>query len=331
VLTPILSGRAQVLRAAAVCAVALSAAPAFAQAPPPGASALSFGDPEAQRSSLYRDGVALANAGRWEEAVAKFREVIAIRSAPPALFTLGQAEEHLNHFVSAKRVYAKAQTDALAAGGHDVAEAAQKALAAVEAHIARLTIRVASPSEGVTATIDGAAAAVGEPLEVDPGEHQVSVRAPNRPPYDARVHLTDGERQEMNATLRVEAAPAAGVGPVGETSTRFPVGPVVLGGVGVAAVILGLVVRQTAQSSFDAADTGCPPSGCSTQSAVADGNAARGRIIAGEATLIVGIAAAAGAATWWLVTPKRSEAGTSVGLQLVPTPSGLRAGASVRF
>jgi hypothetical protein len=324
-----MNGRARVLRVAASCAVALLAAPALAQAPPPSAPALSLGDPEAQRSTLYRDGVALANAGRWEEAVAKFREVVAIRSAPPALFTLGQAEEHLNHFVSAKRVYARAQTDALAAGGRDVAEAAQKALAAVDARIARLTIRVSPPSDGATATIDGAAAAVGEPLDVDPGEHQVSVHAPNRPPYDARVHLTDGERQEMNATFRVEAAPAVAVTPVGETSTSFPVGPVVLGGVGVAAVIIGLVVRQTAESSFDAADMGCPSSGCSTQLAVTGGNAARSRIIAGEATLVVGIAAVAGAATWWLVTPKRSEGGTSVGLQLVPAPSGVRAGASV--
>src|SRR5450631_3529256 len=90
----------------------MSAGLSQAQPSPVSPSAVASGDPEARRSALYRDGVSFADAGRWEEAVAKFREVVAIRSAPPALFTLGQAEEHVGRYVSAKRAYAKAQSDA---------------------------------------------------------------------------------------------------------------------------------------------------------------------------------------------------------------------------
>jgi hypothetical protein len=288
----------------------------------------SSGDPEARRSALYRDGVTFADAGRWEEAVAKFREVVAIRSAPPALFTLGQAEEHVGHYVSAKHAYVKAQVDAHAVGSHDVAEAAQKALAAVETHIARLTIKPV-PSDGVSATIDGAPAAVEQPVEVDPGDHQVTVTAPSRPAYGSRVHLTDGERQEVTAVLGA-VTPSVAIPVVATSNTRaFPVGPVVVGGIGIVAGIIGVIVRQSGQSSFDAASAKCTASVCPSPSAVNEGNSARSQILAGDVVLGVGIAAVAGAATWWLVAPKNSASGPTVGLEVVPGPSGVRTDVSV--
>jgi hypothetical protein len=332
-----MSTRAHGVRAAAACmALASVAGPVRAQPAPAAPPAFSYGNPEAQRTALYKDGVALANGGHWEEAVAKFREVIAIRSAPPALFTLGQAEEHIGHFVSAKRVYVKAMADAQAAGGGDVADAAQKALMAVDARIARLTIKVVPP-EGAGATIDGAQAAVGQPVEVDPGEHRVNVTSPNRAPFVSTVHLTDGERQTMNAVL---GGDGAAVPPKEEPSASpansgsFPLGPVVLGGVGVAAVLIGLVVRQTAQSSYDSDSAGCSSMGACPMSdagAIASGNAARTRILVGDVTLGTGIAAAVGAATWWLVAPKKSPDAATTGFEVSPSPSGVRASVRVRF
>jgi hypothetical protein len=332
-----MSTRAHGVRAAAACLAIVSlAGRAHAQAAPATPPAFSYGDPEAQRTALYKDGVSLANAGHWEEAVAKFREVIAIRSAPPALFTLGQAEEHIGHFLSAKRVYVKAMADAQAAGGGDVADAAQKALAAVDARIARLTIKVVPP-DGASATIDGAPAAVGQPVEVDPGEHRVNVTSPNRAPFSSTVHLTDGERQTMSAVLGGDAA----VGPPKEepsaspaTSGSFPVGPVVLGGVGVAAALIGLVVRQTAQSTYDADSMGCSTAGAcpmSDSGGISGGNSARTRILVGDVTLGIGIAAAAGAATWWLVAPKKSSSAATTGFEVLPSPSGVRASLRVLF
>jgi hypothetical protein len=336
-----MSTRAYGVRAAAAC-VALASFAGRAQAQPASTAQTGsfYGDPEAQRTALYKEGVALANAGHWEEAVAKFREVIAIRSAPPALFTLGQAEEHIGHFVSAKRVYLRALADAQAAGGGDVADAAQKALTAVDAHIARLTVKVVPPY-GASATIDGAPAVVGQPVEVDPGDHRVNVTSPNLAPFNSSVHLGDGERQTMNAVLGggetgavkpLEEEPSASRATSG--TGAFPVGPVVLGGVGVAAAVIGLVVRQTAQSSYDTSSMGCSTSGaCPTSDAgaVADGNSARTRILVGDVTLGIGIAAALGAATWWIVAPKRSSDAAATGFEVLPSPSGARTTLRVLF
>ncbi len=319
--------QARVIRASALCvAFALYGVPGAAQS---FSSASSVGDPEARRTALYKEGVALANAGHWEDAAARFREVVAIRSAPPALFTLGQAEEHVGRYVSAKRDYARAQADAFAAGSRDVADAAQRALVAVDVHVAHLTLKP-SPPDGATATLDGAPVAIGDSVEVDPGEHRVVITAPNRPPWSSSVRVSAGERQDVAAELAASshdvAPPQASTGP----SRSFPVGPVVLGGAGVAAVVIGIIVRQAGQSSFDTATSMCPPSGCDSETVVNQGNSARSQILAGDVVLGVGIAAVAGAATWWLVSPKAS-APVAAGFEVIPTPSGLRASLHASF
>lgn len=308
--------------------------------PAPLAATPAPGDAEARRATLYREGVDLANAGRWGEAASRFREVVALRSAPPALFTLAQAEEHLGRYVSAKRNYAKAHYDAEALGAHDVADAASRALTAVEPHIARLVLQVGDPKIHATGMIDGLPAPFGEPVEVDPGDHQVTVFAPNRPPWSVPVHVTEGERQEVNAKLALESAPIAVQAPppplpppTGRASS-FPTGPVVLGSVGLAAGIVGLVVRQTAESSYDQVSALCVNGVCPrsvTASEIASANSAQTRILVGTVTLASGLAVLGGAFVWWLATPKHAKDRPAAAFDVVPGPSGLRATASLRW
>ena len=49
-------------------------------------------DREAERTALYEEGVKLAEASHWPEAVERFQRVVAIRSAPRVRFTLGEAQ-----------------------------------------------------------------------------------------------------------------------------------------------------------------------------------------------------------------------------------------------
>ena len=125
---------------------------------------------EKQRAALYQDGIALANEGHWEEAVKKFRQVIAIRSAPPALFTLGQAEEHTGELATATHTYERALGDARRSGNGEVAEAAKKALLQLEPRVPRVLVNLALPAAGATATLDGVAVGVGAPGHHEPGQ-----------------------------------------------------------------------------------------------------------------------------------------------------------------
>jgi hypothetical protein len=292
---------------------------------------------EQQRAALYRDGVALANAGRWDDAVKKFRQVIAIRSAPPALFTLGQAEEHLGQLATAERTYERALADARASGTTDVADAAVKAIASLEPRVPRVLIKLTPAASGAAASVDGAAAPLGEPVKVDPGDHAVVVRAPGKLPFESRVHMVEGQSLDLSAALQSEA-PAPGPTllpppPHDDRPGRFPVGPAVLAGAGVVAGVVGLVVRLGGQSTYDDATQSCGPAGCPSQDIADRANSGRSQMLVGTAFLGIGIAAIAGAGVWWALTPRNSAGspGTSVGLALSPTRDGTRATFTASF
>jgi len=285
---------------------------------------------ERERTALYAEGVAFANAGRWEEAAKRFRRVVAIRSAPPALFTLAQAEEHLGQLATAERDYEGALASARASGQADVADAAARALSAVVQRVPSILVRVEPSVPGANATIDGTDVALGVPAKVDPGSHVVASRAPDRRPFEARVSIAAGQSLEIPVQLEPLAAPppsppavavvSAGPEPTPEPvghARPLPLGPLLLGGAGVAAGVVGLVIRLTAQASYDSASASCSGGACPTQSSVNDGNAARTRMIVGTAVLGAGVAAAAGAGVWWLT--------------LGPSHGGASAAISARF
>src|ERR1019366_2042975 len=196
-------------------------------------------------------------------------KVIAIRSAPPALFTLGQAEEHLGHLVSADRTYHKALTDARAAGNQEVASPAQKAITAVEARVPHVVVHLGgSIVEGARATVDGDSISPGATCDMDPGDHDVIVRAPGARTFTRRVHVVEGETLDVSAVLEPMGASHAGRSPASgeEQGSTFTFGPVILGGVGVAVAVAGYVVRAGGQSDYDAASAQCPGGGCTEQS-----------------------------------------------------------------
>lgn len=94
----------------------------------------------------------------------------------------------------------------------------------------------------------------------------------------------------------------------GEKRTSV-VGPLVLGGAGVAASVVGLVLRVTGQNVYDDAVRTCAgdPPYCVSQNDVQRGNDARSRMIAGTITAGVGLAAIAGAGVWWAVARPRDH------------------------
>ncbi len=58
-----------------------------------------------ERERVYQQGVDLAAAGKWSEAVERFRRVVEIRASPKALYTLGEAQEHAGQLVAARASY----------------------------------------------------------------------------------------------------------------------------------------------------------------------------------------------------------------------------------
>ena len=296
---------------------------------------------EVRRSALYREGVELANARQWAQAVERFRQVVAIREAPPALYTLAQAEEHIGELAGAERNYEKALAAARAAGISDVADAAARALSAIEPRVPRLAIRVPRGVDHATATIDGVAAPIGEAVNVDPGDRVVSVSAPGREPFRWVGRMAEGQSREVHATLDPIAPPAEPArasqpspqgGGQASVHASVPILPLVLGAAGVVAVATGVGLRLGGQSRYDGASAGCVDGVCANQSDVDRGNAGRTEVLWGTVVLGAGGAAIAGATALWFLVPRSASGGQAgVRVSVLPYRDGAGASVSARF
>ncbi len=313
--------------------------PSRALADPPETGTPVQDDNESRRSALYREGIQLADAGRWTEAVARFREVVAIREAPQARYTLAQAEEHTGALATAARSYERALAGARSAGASDVAQSAAAALSNLEPRIPRIVVNLETPSEGATATVDGVAATFGDPVRVDPGDHLVSVVAPGRKPSTSVVRISEGQVLRVGkalvreATTPPESPPPESPAPAERPRSEhrpFPLVPVIVAGVGVAFGAAGLTLRLVGQSRYDGASGSCPGGACPQASNAEAGNEGRGQIIIGDVLLGVGGAALAGAALLWFLEPRATKS-SGVHAAVLPCRDGAFASLSGRF
>jgi len=322
--------RASSIKGACAMLVLLWTAATHAQAAPAEADAR-----EQRRAALYQQGVVLADSGRWAEAVEKFREVVALRSAPPALFTLGQAEERLGRLATAERTYERALTDARAQGNTQVADASIKAMVSLTPKVPRLILRLGRGKVDpgtVTASVDDARVALDTPVKLDPGYYRVQASAPGMHEFTARAWLGAGTTTEVSLTFTPGQAPAPTptvVEPVAPESRPFPLGPVLVAGAGLTLGVVGLVVRQGGQSDYDETMATCPAARCPTQALVDDANGARNRMITGTVLMSAGAAALAGAGLWWALGS--SKAPSNARLRIVPDSHATGAAIQGRF
>jgi hypothetical protein len=260
-------------------------------------------DPEAERTALYRQGVAAADAGRWRDALDLFRQVLAIRSTPAVEFSLAQAAEHVGLLATAESAYLGALADARQAGNGQVAGAAGTALASLTPRVPHVVVRVIPESAtDVVATLDGAAIVVGTSVGADPGGHLLVVRAAGMKELQRRFELEPHQLMEIAAPLLALAPALAGRAPAPSprpARASLPVGPLVTMGAGLVVGLVGLGVRIAEQSTYDGA--GCVDATCPTQPDVDRANGARGGIIGGTVLLGAGAAAIVGGALWWLL------------------------------
>jgi hypothetical protein len=199
-------------------------------------------------------------------------------------------------------------------------EKATSALAALESLLPRLMLRFPPGGTGAAVALDGVPADVKpEGIEIDPGEHRIVVTSAGNRPFEQTFQIAQGQRRE----LLVEMTPLTDARPVGQASFSKPADPTkdvglgpplpvwILGGAGVAAAAVGLVVRARGQSDYDDASRDCSDARCTTNEAAMSGNSARDRMIAGNIVLGVGGAAIAGAGLWWILSatesPRTSE------------------------
>lgn len=126
----------------------------------------------------------------------------------------------------------------------------------------RVELRGAREGTPVSVAVDGAAVprtALAAPRKVNPGEHQIVVRARGYRDERRTVRVAEGEVLPVAITLVAREEPAAGARPAEPRGERTPAWVWGTGGAGVAALAIGAGFAVDFASAQRAIDEDCPP------------------------------------------------------------------------
>ncbi len=195
----------------------------------------------------------------------------------------------------------------------------------------------------VAVAIDGTptlATLNGQPLQVEPGEHELTYTRTGAAPLHAHVLLVAGEKNRRLVVDFPGIGPRAASGPQardaptqarGEGSTSIRPAAWVFSGLAVAAGASFAYFGVTGKSDLDALRATC--AGHCDESSV---SAAWNKLVIADVSLAVG-AVSVGLATWMFLTPRHSDAApkdgsaATSGLLLGPTARGFGLGWYGRF
>lgn len=314
------------LTPSALLALVLLAAPISAAAQP---AAPPSAAEEDRRTRLFREGKAAADAGQWPEAAAKFRQVVAIRSAPKALIALGVAEEKQGHLVAALAAYKQAREEAADKTLTDDLKTANSALESLRPRVPRLLFSPPDALAGATLEVDGAPARPDDgTLLVDPGDHTVVATSPTKGTFRITVSLQERDQRELTVAFgSASGSSPQGPGPIPPVPDKGgiappPTGAIVLAVTGVALAGAGAALFGAGSSEYAQSDPLCPGPSC-TRDVLDRGNAGRTQMIAGDALMIAGGAALAGGALWWVVSATSKKKDATSSLRIAPRLGGI--------
>lgn len=205
------------MRAPTIILVALAVALSIA-----GVASSASAQPEAERTalarSLFEEGVQLASRGDYQAAAERFRRARGLVDSPGISFNLARTLVQLGELVDAN----EALRSVIRSEGapRSLVQEAQALQQQIAPRIARLTIRLDGPPQGVEVRIDDspvAEAAIGIPMPADPGEHRIEAHRGGSVVAEDSVELSEGGSAEV--TLAIPPAPEL---PAPEVETEEP-------------------------------------------------------------------------------------------------------------
>lgn len=179
--------------------------------------------------TLFIQGAEAVEAGRAEGGLPLLLEAESLFHAPTHLLYIARAQAATGKLLEARQTYKRLAAEKLPAKASrpflEAQATGKTELAALEARIPRVVVEVEPEAAGLQVTLDSAALprALGEPVEVDPGDHTVAAKAPGY--LDAKVTVAAPEGRET--VVHVVLSPIA---KSGGARTDTPEGPAADGG-----------------------------------------------------------------------------------------------------
>ncbi len=249
----------------------------------------------ADARALVQKAKAAAKAKKWGEAIDAYKKAEALDPSPQTELDLARAEASGAKLVDAQKAFAAlADQPATTPAAKKMKDAATSGLADVKKRMPHLKVN-ATPA-GALVTVDDQATA-GSSLELDPGDHKVSIEAEGYDSATRQVSLKEGEREEIAVTL-TRSAVAAKEPPKEEASSSsgpsrvpaivaFGVGAV---GLGVGATFGALAFSATSDAKKLCTGNSCLPAAqAKIDESKRDGNISTVAFVIGGAGVATGV------------------------------------------
>jgi hypothetical protein len=314
------------LRGAAVALLLL--APSIARAD---------GSQAALAQSLFDEAVKLMEQERYAEACPKLAESQRLDPAGGTLLNLGLCREKEGKLATAWTIYNEALSQAIKDGRKDRELTAKGRVEALEPMLAKIVIVVpeeVARLDGLEVTLDGVRighAAFGVQSPIDTGAHILTASAANKREWQDTVQVhQNGEVVRVAIPLLADAPvpPAPPVErPVLTPSPLRPAG-VVIGGAGLASIVVGSIMGGLAIARRGDSNAECPMNRCSARG-VALNEDAKTFAWVSNITFGVGIAALATGTIFFLVGKPTAQKNATVVPLAGPATAG--AGLAGRF
>ena len=241
-----------------------------------------------QKSDVERklsEGKKLVAKGKFEEAIARFREAHDIVQSPEATLMIARARRDTGELVAAHADYLtaleEAETAAKAEPKYESTLAAiRKDLEDLEGVLGKLVIKLVHAPEGTEVTVDGQpieAARLASPLLVAPGLMDVVATAPDGDVSRRQATVNAGQSATVELAFQRKGESArffagepgdADDNETSKTSKNADTGggsntlAYVAGGVGVAGLATFAILGSMANGKFDDLEKACPDDRC---------------------------------------------------------------------
>jgi hypothetical protein len=272
----------------------------------------------ARAQALFDDGVAALDRKEYATAIEKLSESARLEPGVGVRLYLAEAEERAGLLASAWAEFVAAESLARQTPTKENlerAELAKKRAAALAPRLATLAITVAARPEGLRVVRDDAEVAAAEwdsPFPVDRGRHVVRATAPGKRSWSSTVDvLRDADRVRVVVPAledepAVAQAPTADSPPppVADSGGSSRIVPLVLGGVGLAALGVGTafgIATLSKASDVKAMCPAYPTCDPAQRDAVTSSNtSAQHTATVSTVALVVGVVAVGAAVVLWI-------------------------------
>jgi hypothetical protein len=253
---------------------------------PAHAAGVAVGDATAAQNDAFERkldiGKNLLAKGKFEEALAKFREAHNLVASPKASLMIARAYRQTGELVTAHAEYSKALSEARAAAEaspkyEETRATIQKELDELEGVLGKLVVKLIHAPAGTEVTVDGQpveAAKLSAPILVAPGDFDVVATTPSGDVTRKMASITAGQSSTVELAFAREGEPATFFSSESSDTdderkqakedSGGGISPLVYvaGGVGVAGLATFAITGSMANSKFDDLEKACPNGQC---------------------------------------------------------------------